>query len=156
MSASSPARNSSKLTSGAVCESGIVSPLCSAPGSPGVPGIDLDRHVLQLRLGAQQHRRVAVDERAYFGVTFIVTIATPLCRSHARDFADLRAGDRDRLALPGRHRLGGLEFGLEREVVAPEHRHPAGQLEILVREDVAADERPRSRSSSTTAMNAVR
>ena len=70
-----------------------------------------------------------------------MTIATPLLQVHARDFADLRPGDRDRLTLAGRHRLSGLEVRLQREVVFPQYRHPAGQLEVLVREDVAADER---------------
>ena len=65
----------------------------------------------------------------------------PVVQVHGRDFADLRARDRHRLALAGGDRLSRLEFGLEREVAVAEHRHPARELEVLVREDVAADDR---------------
>ncbi len=61
----------------------------------------------------------------------------PLVQFDARDFADLRAGDRDRLTLARRDRLGGYEFALQREVFVAEHRKPCGQRKALVVEDVA-------------------
>ena len=54
---------------------------CAACPADARAGVDLDGDVLQLRLRAQQQRRVAVDSCAYLGTMFIVTTATPSCRS---------------------------------------------------------------------------
>ena len=40
------------------------------------------------------------------------TVAMPFF-SDAADLTDLDAGDADRLTLAGRHRLGGLELGVQ-------------------------------------------
>jgi len=114
-------------------------PARQLPG-PGVAGVDLDGDVLQLGLGPQQQRRVVIQARI-LRRDFHRHGRDPAVQIHARDFADLGARDRHRLALARRHRLGGLYVGLQRVVVVPEDRHPARQLEVLVREDVAADER---------------
>jgi hypothetical protein len=109
------------------------------PGGGG-SGVDLHGHVLELALGAQEQGRVAVDARV-FGGHFHGHRGDPFVQVHACDFADLGARDRHRLALPGGDCLSGLELGLEREVFVSEHRHPGRELEVLVREDVAADRR---------------
>ena len=106
------------------------------PPGRGRAGVDLDRHVLQPRLGAHQERRVTV-EAGVLGGHFHRHRGDPVLQVHARDFADLGAGDRDRLALARRQGLGGLELRLQRVVAAPQHRHPARQLEVLVRQDVS-------------------
>ena len=87
------------------------------------PGADLDRHVLQRRLGAHQHGRVLVEAGVLGGDPHRHRGHAAL-HFHARDFTDLGAGDRDGLALAGGDRLGGLEAGLQRVGVFAQHRAP--------------------------------
>ena len=106
----------------------------------GRAGIDLDGHVLQGGLGAQQHRRVAVDVVRILWCDVHRHQRRAFVCAHACDFADLGAGDRHRLTLTGRDRLGGAEFGLQRHIFFAEHGEPARQRQPLLREDVAADQ----------------
>ena len=62
MSASSAARISSRLTSGAVLATGIVSPSSYSPGALGAR-VELEEHVLEPGRRAHQDRRVAVDRQ---------------------------------------------------------------------------------------------
>ena len=101
--------------------------------------VELDGHVLQRRLGAQQHRRVAVD-RAVLLVDVQRHHRDSVAEAHVGDQPHLDPGDRDRLALAGRDRLRGLEVGVDRVVARADHRDPAGNRQPLLREDVAAHE----------------
>ena len=110
------------------------------PGG-GRARVDLDRDVLQLGLWPQQQRRVAVDVLAVLGDDVHRDDRDPVVQVDGRDFADLRAGDRDRLTLAGGDRLRRLEFGPQRVEATAEHRHPARKLQVLVGEDVATHSR---------------
>ena len=100
--------------------------------------VDLDRHVLESRLGAHQHGRVLV-EAGVLGGDVHGHRGDPAAQVHGLDFPDLGAGDGDGLTLAGGDRLGGLEAGLQRVIVLAQHRDPPREVEVLVGEDVAAD-----------------
>ena len=73
--------NSSKLPSGAVCASGIVAPLASAP-LEGVPGLTSTVSSFNWVFGRSSIVAfLKMRSCAYFGVRCIVTTATPLLRS---------------------------------------------------------------------------
>ena len=110
---------------------------CSLPGRRRAR-VDLDGDVLQLGLRAHQQRRVAVDARV-LRRHFHRHVATPWCRSTLATSPIFAPAIVTAWPWPGVTRLGGLELGLQRVVVVAEHRHPAREVEVLVREDVAAD-----------------
>ena len=105
-----------------------------------VAGVDLDRDVLELGLRPKQEGGVAVDVAAVLRLDLHRHERHAPLEVDGRDFADLGPRDRDRLALARGDRLGGLEFGAQHVVGVPEHGNPPRQLEVLVGEDVAADE----------------
>ena len=101
--------------------------------------IDLDGEVLELRLRAHQQRGVAVDARVLRRQPHRHDRPAFLDRD-AFDFADLGAGDRDRLSLPGGERLRRFEVRLQREVALPDEWKAAGKGQALIGEHVAADQ----------------
>ena len=108
----------------------------------GLPGARVERevHVLQRRARAQQHGRVPVDRRVLLEDVHRHH-GPPVLELDAPDQADLHAGDRHRLALPGGDRGAGRELGPDRVVALPERERR------LVVEDVARRPRvPRRRA----------
>ena len=138
MSVSSEDRISSKLTLGSVWLTGTVKPFGASPAVLRAR-VELDDHVVEAGLGAQQRGGVLVDRR----------VLAPDLHRHDRapvdevdlgDVADVDARHLDRLALARRHRLRGGELGLVVDEVRAHDRDPVGQVEALVGEDVAAHE----------------
>ena len=101
-------------------------------------GRELGDHVLQAGLRAQEHARVLVDrDRVLLELERDDRLAA--LEPHARDLADLDAGDVDGLALARRDRLGARQLGVDLGEVLAEDRHPARQREPLVGEDHRRD-----------------
>ena len=101
--------------------------------------VELEEHVLQARLRAEQDRRVlvdrqelAVDVHRHDRVTVLVV--------DGRDVADANAGHPDRLALAGGHGLGGREVGLELEGLLLEQRDPQA---LVLDDDVRREQADR-------------
>ena len=103
-----------------------------------VARVELQEHVLQPRLRPQQDRGVLVDRRVLAPDLHLHHGATVL-ELHRADVADLHAGDVHGLALARHDRLRGLELGLHRVEVRPDHRDPRRQVEPLVGQDVPGD-----------------
>ena len=101
--------------------------------------VELDDHVVQAGLGAQQRRGVLVDRRV-LAPDLHRHHRAPVDEVHLGDVADVDARHLDRLALARRHRLRGGELGLVVDEVRADDRDPLGQVEALVGEDVAAHE----------------
>ena len=141
VSASSEARNSSGLTCGWVEASGTVEPSLS-PRRALRPRVELDDHVVQAGLRAQQQRGVGVDQRRVLVVDLHAHHRVAILEVHAGDLADLDPGDVHGLALTRRYGLRGRELRLEVEATASDQRHPARQVGALVDQDHRHREQP--------------
>ena len=133
VSPSSTARISSRLTSGSVWPIGIRWPSSSSPAS-FVPGVSSATMSFRPVLGRSSTLAFVVDRDAVL-LELERHDRLAVLEPHARDLADLDAGDVDRLALARRDRLGGRELRLDLGEVLAEHREPAGQRQPLVGED---------------------
>jgi hypothetical protein len=102
-------------------------------------GRELDDHVVEPGLGAQQRGGVAVDRRVLVPDLHRHDGAAVL-QVDVADLAHVDARHLHGLPLPGRDRLGRGELSLVVGEVRAHHRDPLGQVEALVGEDVAADE----------------
>ncbi len=124
VSASSVARNASRLTFGSVWASGMVEP--SDGVSPAVPGSTSITMSLRPVFGRSSSVASGWISSMYFGSMSMRTTASPVFEVDRADLADLDAGDVDRLALARGDRLRGGELGVELVEVLAEAGDPVG------------------------------
>ena len=93
--------------------------------------LQLEEHVLQAGLRAQEHGRVRVDHAGVLGVDVHRHDPAAVLEVDARDVADAHAGHADGLPLAGGDRLGGREARLERQ-----RRRLPREAQPLVGQDV--------------------
>ena len=135
VSPSSADRNSSKFTFGSVLSTGIVKPSGASPAARRAR-IDLQHHVVEAGLRAQHRRGVAVER--VVGVDLHRHDRAPVHEVDLRQLAHVDPGDLHRLALAGGDGLGGRHLRLVHGELRADARHPAGQRQTLLGEDVAA------------------
>ena len=98
--------------------------------------IDLQHHVVEAGLRAQHRRGVAVER--VVGVDLHRHDRPPVHEVDLRQLAHVDPGDLHRLALAGGDGLGGRHLRLVHGELRADARHPAGQRQTLLGEDVAA------------------
>ena len=124
----------------------------------GPARVHLDRHVVEAGLRAQLQVRVAEHAARHVRLDVELHDRAPVLQRDAADLADLHARHVHGLPLPGRHRLGVLELGVDARFVLPREaealvdghvdRHRQGQphhrgerhevLEVLPRDSAEA------------------
>src|SRR6185503_1355883 len=97
--------------------------------------VELDEHVLQPGLRAQQRAGVAVDEVVVLRVEVERDDRDAVADAHLADVPHPHAGDPHGLPLPGHDRLRGGELGLQVERLLLDQR----EAQPLVAEDVEAN-----------------
>ena len=97
--------------------------------------VDLDHHVVEAGLRAQQQRGVLLDQLGLVVVDLHRHLGLAVLEIDRRDVADLDAGDDHRLALARRHGLGRGELGVDLEPLLAEDRDPGRERAGLVAED---------------------
>ncbi len=121
------------MTFGSVRERGMLAPLFQVAAAASRS--DLDHHVVEVGLRPQQHGRVGVDQLHVLGLDVHADDGVAVFEVDRGDLADLDAGDVDRLALPGRDRLGGGELGGDVVEAFADEGDPGRQRGLLLDED---------------------
>ena len=109
----------------------------SGSGLP-VPGVDLEEHVLQAGLGAQQRGGVLLDVALVLGLQLQLDHGLAVLELDLADLADLHAGGAHRLALTRLDGLGVGQLYLHAEGLLLDE----GEAQALVGQDVPADPEP--------------
>ena len=109
-------------------------------------------HVLQAGLGPHQDVGVAVD-RLVLVLDLHRHDRAAVLELHVAHLADLHPGDVHRLPLARHDGLGGRQLGLDLVEVGADQRHPRGQVEALLGQEVAGDRQRARRAGQMIATN---